>query len=68
MEFNEQNYKECLESLGFTEQANEQFGGFVVYDDRSRPFWTYQTEEEKQELYTFLSGAVYWKIHTTPTT
>ena len=64
MGFTEKNWKECLESLGFTEQKNNQFGGMEVYNDEGIPCWIYQTEEEKQELYIFFSGAVYWKIHT----
>ena len=64
MKHNEQNWKEVLESLGFTERKNNQFGGMVVYNDKQIPCWTYTTEDEKENLYIFLSGAVYWKVHT----
>lgn len=63
-EFNETNWKETLGSLGFTESENHQFGGMVIWDDRRVPRWTYETEEEKRQLYVFLNGAVYWKVHT----
>ena len=63
MKYSENNWKECLESLGFTEQKNHQFGGMVIYDDRLIPMWTYETEEEKEKLYIFFSGAAYWKVH-----
>lgn len=64
MNINNNDWNECLESLGFTEQKNEQFGGMVIFDDNNIPMWTYETEEEKGKLYLFFSGAVYWKIHT----
>lgn len=64
MKYSEKDWNECLESLGFTEQKNNQFGGMVVYNDKQIPCWTYETEEEKERLYIYLSGAVYWKIHT----
>lgn len=63
MEFNEKNWKDCLDSLGFKEGKNISFGGMVVYDDRDVPLWTYTTEEEKEKLYIFFNGAVYWKVH-----
>lgn len=63
MEYNEKNWKECLNSLGFTERKNAQFGGMVVHDDKGIPCWTYETDEEKRNLYLFFSGAVYFKIH-----
>ena len=64
MEFNEQNWNECLDSLGFTEGKNFSFGGMIIYDDNGIPKWTYNTEEEKERLYIFFSGAVYWQVHT----
>lgn len=64
MTVNNESWNGCLESLGFTEQKNEQFGGMTVYNDKQIPCWTYTTDEEKEKLYTFLSGAVYWKVHT----
>lgn len=63
MKFNEKDWKECLDSLGFTEQKNK-FGAMVVYNDKDLPLWIYQTEEEQKELFIFFNGAVYWKIHT----
>lgn len=62
-EYNEQDWKDCLESLRFTEQKNYQFGGMVIFNDKQIPIWTYETEEEKEKLYIFFSGAVYWKNH-----
>lgn len=64
-EFNEENWNDVLESLGFTEGDNLTFGGKVIYDDNDIPKWTYDNDdiEYKKQLYTFLSGAVYWKIH-----
>ena len=64
MEYNEQNWKWCLESLGFTEQKNNQFGGMVIFNDKQIPMWTYSTEEEKEKLYIFFCGMEYWKMHT----
>jgi hypothetical protein len=64
LEFNEQNWKECLESLGFTESENVNFGGMIVYNDKGIPTFDYTSEERKRQLYIFLSGAVYWQIHT----
>lgn len=63
MNFTEKNWNECLESLGFIEQKNS-FGGMVVYNNNNIPCWTYTTKEEKEKLYLFFSGAVYWKIHS----
>ena len=45
MEFNETNWKECLEALNFTEGKNESFGGMVVYDDKGIPQFDYDSEE-----------------------
>lgn len=64
MKFSETDWKETLESLGFIEQENCQFGGMTVFNDKKIPCWTYTTEEEKERLYIYLSGAVYWKVHT----
>ena len=64
MKYSEQNWAECLESLGFTEQKSSQFGGMTVFNDKGIPCWTYTTEEEKRDLYLFFSGAAYWKVHT----
>lgn len=63
MEFNETNWKECLESLNFTEGKNESFGGMVVYDDKGIPKFDYDSEERKRMLFIFLSGALYMKNH-----
>lgn len=65
MEYNEQNWKELLEALHFTEGKNEAFGGMVVYDDKGIPQWDYDTdnEERKTNLFMFLSGALYMKLH-----
>lgn len=64
MKVNQKNWDECLESLGFVEQKNASFGGMVVFNDDGIPMWAYETEEEKERLYAFFRGAVYWKIHT----
>ena len=66
MEYNEQNWNDVLDSLGFTEGNNNSFGGKIIYDDKGMPKWTYDDDdiEYKKQLYTFLSGAVYWKVHT----
>ena len=40
MEFNETNWKECLEALNFTEDKNESFGGMVVYKENRNDFNT----------------------------
>jgi hypothetical protein len=64
LEYNEQNWKECLEALNFTEGKNVGFGGMVVYNDKGIPAFNYDSDERKQQLYLFLSGAVYWKLHT----
>ena len=63
MEFNETNWKECLEALNFTEGKNESFGGMVVYDDKGIPQFDYDSEERKRLLFIFLSGALYMKNH-----
>ena len=62
--YSQENWEGCLESLGFTEGKNVSFGGMVVYDNKGIPQWTYDTEEEKKQLYIFFSGAVYWQVHT----
>ena len=49
--YNTQNWKECLESLGFTEVKNDSFGGIMILDDKDIPQWQYNTEEEKKILY-----------------
>ena len=46
--YNTQNWKECLESLGFTEVKNDSFGGIMILDDKGVPQWQYDTEEEKK--------------------
>lgn len=61
--YSQENWEGCLESLGFTEGKNLSFGGMIIYDDNGFPKWTYDTEEEKKQLYIFFSGAVYWKVH-----
>lgn len=63
MEFNETNWKGCLEALNFSEGKNETFGGMVVYDDKGIPQFDYDSEERKRLLFIFLSGALYMKIH-----
>ena len=62
LEFNEENWNGCLESLGFTEQKNPN-GGYDVYDEKGIPKFQYETEEEKKYLYYFLSGTVWWNLH-----
>ena len=52
--YSKENWEGCLKSLGFTEGKNVSF----------IPQWTYDTEEEKKQLYIFFSGAVYWQVHT----
>ena len=37
MEYNEQNWKELLEALHFTECRNEAFGGMMICDDNGIP-------------------------------
>jgi hypothetical protein len=63
LEYSEENFQQCLESLGFTEEKNLSFGGYICYDDKRNPLWTYD-EEQREWLYMFLSGANYWKLHT----
>ena len=60
MKFTEENWSNCLNTLGFTEQENE-FYGKIIYNEENSPCWTYCTKEEKKQLYVFLSGAAYWK-------
>lgn len=64
MKFNEENWQSVLESLNFKEQKNCSFGGMTVFNDNDIPCWTYTTKKEKEKLYIFLSGAVYWQVHT----
>lgn len=61
--FSEDNWNECLEALGFTEQRNISFGGMVIFDDKGIPVWDYDNLERKMLLYYFFSGAVYGKMH-----
>ncbi len=63
MEYNEQNWKELLEALHFTECNNEAFGGMVICDDNGIPVWDYDNDERKKNLFMFLSGALYMKQH-----
>ena len=49
--FSEQNWNDCLESLGFTEQKNTSFGGMVILDDNGIPVWDYDNLERKELLY-----------------
>lgn len=62
LEFNEQNWQECLEAIGLSERRNGQFGGMTIYDDKGIPFWTYVTEEEKRMAYHFFGGMAYQKM------
>lgn len=63
MEYNEENWKSCLEYLGFTEQKNPNgIDCYNVYDDRRHPMWEYETVEKKKRLYDFFSGMVYMKL------
>lgn len=62
MEFNEQNWAECLRSLNFTEQKNNMgFKCYNVYDNTGYPRWEYDTERRKERLYYFFSGMLYAK-------
>lgn len=65
MEYNEQSWKDLLESLHFKEWDNDSFGGKVLYDDKGIPMWTYDNndEEYKRNLFIFLSGALYMMRH-----
>ena len=63
LDYSEENWKECLETLGFSEGKNISFGGMVVFDDRGIPVWDYDNLEKKKLLYYFFSGAVYGRMH-----
>lgn len=63
MKYTKKNWIETLEGLGFTEQKNEKFGGMTVFNDKGVPCWNYITKEEKEKLYIFFNGAIYWKVH-----
>ena len=62
MRFDEQDWIETLDSLKFTEQRNPN-GGMIIYDDRQIPLFQYD-DDTKEHAFMFLSGAVYWKVHT----
>lgn len=65
MEYNEQSWKDLLESLHFKEQNNNLFSGKTLYDDKNIPVLTYDNDdiEFKQSLFTFLSGVLYMRRH-----
>lgn len=64
MEFNEQNWHECLESLGFTVQKNPNGANcYDIYDEKGIPRWQYDTIGQQKKLYYFFCGCVYMKIH-----
>ena len=52
-----------VEEKTFKEVKNNNFGGVMILDDKGIPQWQYDTEEEKEKLYYFFSGAVYWQVH-----
>lgn len=61
--FSEKNWKSVLESLGFSEIKNP--NGYNCYDvlnEEGFPMWQYETEKKKEQLYYFLTGALYWKL------
>jgi hypothetical protein len=55
--YNEQNWTDVLDSLGFTEQKNPN-GGMIVYNNEEVPMWRYEENETKEKLYYFFSGMV----------
>lgn len=63
MEFSNDNWHMVLDALGFCEQKNSN-GGYNVFNDSGVPVWQYENEKEKEKLYYFFSGAVYWKFHS----
>lgn len=66
MEYNEQSWKDLLESLHFKEHANTLFSGKTLYDDKNVPVLTYDNDdiEFKLILFTFLSGVLYMRRHS----
>ena len=65
MEFNHKNWKECLESLGFTSIKNPNGKDcYDVLDEKGIPRWQFDNIEQQEKLYYFFTGMVYWKIHT----
>ena len=65
MYFTEENWLQLLEALSFTEQRNPNGKNcWDVYDDRGLPLFQYESDEEQEKIYYFLSGALYWKQHT----
>ena len=64
MNYSEQNWKECLEALGFTEIKNPNgIDCYDILDDKGIPVWQYETIEKKLMLYYFFCGAEYMKMH-----
>lgn len=61
LSYNEQNWTDVLDSLGFEEHVNPN-GGMIVYDDRRLPMWTYESEKDKENLYYFFAGMVYYRL------
>ena len=62
MEFNQQNWEEVLQALGFSEIKNPNGANcYDVLNDRGIPIWQYDTEEKKEKMFYFFSGALYWK-------
>lgn len=63
MGFNQENWAEVLDSLGFTECKNP--NGKDCYDvlnEKGIPVWQYETEDAKEKLYYFFSGMIYQRI------
>ena len=63
MEFSKDNWHMVLDDLEFCEQKNPN-GGYNIFNDFGCPVWQYENEKEKEKLYYFFSGAVYWKLHS----
>lgn len=62
MNFNQQNWEEVLQALGFIEQKNPNgVNCYDVYNDSGIPIWQYDTERNKEKLFYFFSGVLYCK-------
>lgn len=64
--YNDQNWADVLASLNLKEQAEDAYGVTYLYDmtNNYETQLHYEDEDQKRELYTFLTGVVYQKMRT----
>ena len=62
--YNDQNWADVLESLGFEDRGADSYGVTYLYAGNDVLNLHYEDEDQKRELYTFLTGMVYQQMRT----